>query len=66
MDEFYGCFLFEQKMVEALSAVHPYQFVFSTKEPGLSGAIGFLEQNAVVLEEYLNEDKNRNYYEEVT
>lgn len=65
MDELYGGFIFERDLVERLSAVHPMQFAFATTSPGLSTRIGPLKQSFVILENYMGEDPEAEYYEEV-
>ena len=64
-DELYAFFIFEEELVEALSAIHPSQFLFSTKEPGLSTSIGLLDQMWVMIENYSEEDPDIGFYEEL-
>lgn len=59
------CHIFEEKMKKDLSAIHPEQLIFNTTNPGLDSAIGFLDQNSIVLENYLVEDPDADYYEEL-
>lgn len=62
LDELFGLFIFESDIAEAFSAIHPSQFLFSTKEPGLSSAIGPLDQNFVCLEKWAEEDPDIDHF----
>ena len=64
-DELYAFFIFEEALADALSAIHPSQFLFSTKEPGLSTSIGLLDQMWVMIENYSEEDPEIGFYEEL-
>lgn len=65
-DELFGAFVFENYLRKRMRAVHPSQFLFSTTEPGLSTRIGLLKQNIVLLENYLSEEEDIDYYEEIS
>ena len=58
-------FLFEQELVRATSAMHPSKFLLSTSYPGLTGRIGLLKQNWVLLEHYMEDDPDDGFYEEL-
>ena len=64
-DELYAFFIFESDLAEALSAIHPSQFLFSTKTPGLSTAVGLLDQMWVMMENYAEEDPDIKHYREL-
>ena len=64
-DELYAFFIFESDLADSLSALHPSQFLFSTKTPGLSTSIGLLDQMWVMLENYAEEDPDIGHYEEL-
>lgn len=49
-----------------MSAIHPAQFLFSTSSTGLSARIGLLKQNVLVLENFLEDDADTEYYEELS
>jgi len=65
LDELYGFFIFEDELAEALSAAHPSQFLFNVRNPGLSDSVTLLNQMYVMLENYMEYDKDSDYYEEV-
>ncbi len=52
-------------MRDAFSAIHPSQLMFSTGTPGMSPRIKLLDQNYVMLESFLSEDPDSDYYKEV-
>lgn len=52
-------------MRDAFTAIHPSQLMFSTGTPGMSSRIKLLDQNYVMLESFLLEDPDSEYYEEV-
>lgn len=58
-------FIFEEKLAEALSAIHPSQLLFSVSDPGLSNRIRLIDEIWVMLENYLTEDKDIDHYEEL-
>lgn len=64
-DELYALFLFEKSMRDDFSAVHPSQLLFSVSEPGMSSKIKLLDQNYTMMEAFLLEDPDSDYYEEV-
>lgn len=64
-DELYFLFIFEKEMRDAFTAIHPSQLMFSTGTPGMSSRIKLLDQNYVMLESFLLEDPDSEYYEEV-
>ena len=45
--------------------IHPRNGLFSTVTPGLSDAIGLLNQNWISLENWFDEDPASDVYEEV-
>ena len=59
-------FIFEEWLAKSLSTIHPSQFLFSVKEPGLSTSIRLLDQNYLMMNNYLLEDPDVEYYEELS
>lgn len=62
-DELYILPIFEDKMRKDLSAVHPSQLIFNVSGPGLDARTGFLDQNSISLQNYLDEDEHTEHYE---
>lgn len=65
-DELYAIFVFEKSIRDATTAIHPSQLLFSTSSLGLSSRIGLLDQNTLVLENYLEADPDTEHYEEIS
>ena len=64
-DEMYGFFIFENWLKKALSAVHPSQLMFNTTNPGLASRVGLIDQNWIVMLNWLREEPNAAVYEEL-
>lgn len=65
-DELYGFFIWEDKIRDALSTIHPSQIQFSNSGPGLSPLIGILKQNFICMKTFLDTDPDSTYYKEIS